>query len=265
MLDRRRFLAVCSQFGLTTTLLPGVLWGMAAEKGKITRDMIDNAASIAAVPIADEYKEMMLDSLMEYGRGYDAIYSLHIPNEVAPAVIFDPVPPGMKLNTERRPLKISSAPNIHASGAPKDIDSLAFHTVRQLAELVREKKVSSVALTDMYLERLKRYDPTLKFVITLTEDRAQAKAKEADREIAAGKYRGPLHGLPWGAKDLLAVKGYRTTWGAGGFENQTINEDATVVQRLDAAGAVLVAKLTLGALAQGDRWFGGMTRNPWNS
>src|SRR5579871_488276 len=265
MLDRRRFLAVCSQFGLTTTLLPGVLWGMAAEKGKITRDMIDNAASIAAVPIADEYKEMMLDSLMEYGRGYDAIYSLHIPNVVAPAVIFDPVPPGMKLNTERRPLKISSAPNIHASGAPKDIDSLAFHTVRQLAELVREKKVSSVALTDMYLERLKRYDPTLKFVITLTEDRAQAKAKEADREIAAGKYRGPLHGLPWGAKDLLAVKGYRTTWGAGGFENQTINEDATVVQRLDAAGAVLVAKLTLGALAQGDRWFGGMTRNPWNT
>src|SRR5579871_2391830 len=264
MLDRRRFLAVCSQFGLTTTLLPGVLWGMAAEKGKITRDMIDNAASIAAVPIADEYKEMMLDSLMEYGRGYDAIYSLHIPNEVAPVVIFEPEPPGMKLNTERRPLKISSAPNIHASGAPKDIDSLAFHTVRQLAELVREKKVSSVALTDMYLERLKRYDPTLKFVITLTEDRARAQAKEADQEIAAGKYRGPLHGIPWGAKDLLAVKGYRTTWGAGGFENQMIDQDAAVVQRLDAAGAVLVAKLTLGALAQGDRWFGGMTRNPWN-
>jgi Asp-tRNA(Asn)/Glu-tRNA(Gln) amidotransferase A subunit family amidase len=116
----------------------------------------------------------------------------------------------------------------------------------------------------MYLERLKRYDPTLKFAITLTEDRARAQAKEADREISAGKYRGPLHGIPWGAKDLLSVKGYRTTWGAGGFENQTIDEDATVVQRLDAAGAVLVAKLTLGALAQGDKWFGGMTRNPWN-
>jgi len=116
----------------------------------------------------------------------------------------------------------------------------------------------------MYLERLKRYDPVLKFVITLTDDRAHAKAKEADQEIAAGKYRGPLHGIPWGAKDLLAVKGYRTTWGAGGFENQMIDEDATVVQRLDAAGAVLVAKLTLGALAQGDKWFGGMTRNPWN-
>src|SRR5205823_5688539 len=139
-----------------------------------------------------------------------------------------------------------------------------FYSVRQLAELVRSRKVSSTDLIQMYLERLKRYDPILKFVITLTEDRALAQAKEADRDIASGKYRGPLHGLPWGAKDLLAVKGYRTTWGAGGFEDQKIDEDATVVQRLDAAGAVLVAKLTLGALAQGDKWFGGMTRNPWN-
>src|ERR1700693_4510213 len=116
----------------------------------------------------------------------------------------------------------------------------------------------------MYLERVKRYDAKLKFVVTLTEERARAQAKEADREIAAGKYRGPLHGLPWGAKDLLAVKGYPTTWGAGGFEKQMIDEDAAVVQRLDSAGAVLVAKLTLGALAEGDVWFGGKTRNPWN-
>src|SRR5438876_6358597 len=116
----------------------------------------------------------------------------------------------------------------------------------------------------MYLARLKRYDPLLKCNITLTDDRAQAQAKEADRDLAAGKYGGPLHGLPWGAKDLLAVKGYRTTWGAGGFEKQVIDADAIVVQRLDKAGAVLVAKLTLGALAQGDKWFSGRTRNPWN-
>src|SRR6202035_5545688 len=116
-----------------------------------------------------------------------------------------------------------------------------FASVRELAELVRTKRVSSVALTEMYLERLKRYDTTLKFVVSLTEERARAQAKEADRDIAAGKYRGPLHGLPWGAKDLLAVKGYRTTWGAAGFEQQQIDEDAAVVQRLDAAGAVLVA------------------------
>src|SRR5207302_5704684 len=125
-------------------------------------------------------------------------------------------------------------------------------------------KISSSDLTRMYLARLKRYDPLLHFVITLTEDSARAQAKQADQEIAAGKYRGPLHGLPWGAKDLLSVKGYRTTWGAGGFEQQKFDEDATVVKRLDAAGAVLIAKLTLGALAMGDKWLGGMTRNPWN-
>jgi Asp-tRNA(Asn)/Glu-tRNA(Gln) amidotransferase A subunit family amidase len=134
-----------------------------------------------------------------------------------------------------------------------------------LAELMRTRRISSLALTQMYLERLKRYDPALKFVVSLTEERALAQAKEADKDIAAGHYRGPLHGLPWGAKDLLAVKKYKTTWGAGGFEDQMVDEDATVVRRLDKAGAVLVAKLTLGALAQGDVWFGGLTRNPWKT
>src|SRR5438309_3233529 len=263
MLDRRSFLTVCSRFGLTATLLPGVLWAMADEKGKVTREMIDNAAAIADVHIADEYKDMMLEDLNSYAEGFDTIYKLHIKNEVAPAVIFDPVLPGMKFETERRPIKLSAAPAV-AGTAPKNLEDVAFYSVRQLAELVRTKKVSSTALTEMYIARLKRYDPLLKFVITLTEERALAQAKDADHEIAAGKYRGPLHGLPWGAKDLLAVKGYRTTWGAGGFEDQKIDEDATVVKRLDAAGAVLVAKLTLGALAQGDKWFGGMTRNPWS-
>ena len=261
MLDRRAFIAVCSRLGLTTTLLPGVLWGMADEKGKITRAMIDSAAAIADVHIGDEYKDMMLERLNDYTGSFDAIYGLHIKNDVAPAVIFDPVLPGMKFETERRPLKVSTAPKVFAD-APKNLEDVAFYSVRQLAELVRTKRVSSVALTEMYLERLKRYDPLLKFVITLTADRAMGQAKDADREIAAGKYRGPLHGLPWGAKDLLAVKGYPTTWGAGGFEGQKFDDDATVVKRLDAAGAVLVAKLTLGALAQGDKWFGGMTRNP---
>ena len=265
MLDRRVFLAVCSQAGIASTVLPGVLWAMAAEKkSPITREMIDEAALLADVPIADEYKDMMLESLNDFRAGFDAIHDLHIPNQVAPALTFDPVPPGMKLESARRPMKISAAPSVPGR-APANLEDVAFLSVRELAELVRTRKVSSTALTGMYMERLKRYDPLLKFVITLTEDRAQAQAAEADREIAAGKYRGPLHGIPWGAKDLLAVKGYRTTWGAGGFESQAIEEDATVVQRLDAAGAVLVAKLTLGALAQGDKWFGGMTRNPWNS
>ncbi len=266
MLDRRGFLSSCSRLGLGGTLLPGVLWAQAQSQGvkKITKEMIDAAAAIADVSIAEEYKQMMLDNLNQRVQNYEAIYALHIPNSVSPCLIFDPALPGMKFETERRPSRVSKPSAMASSSAPKNIEDVAFASVRELAELVRTKKVSSVALTEMYLERLKRYDPTLKFVVTLTEDRAKAQAKEADREIAAGKYRGPLHGLPWGAKDLLAAKGYRTTWGAGGFEDQMIDEDATVVKRLDDAGAVLVAKLTLGALALGDNWFGGVTRNPWH-
>src|SRR5579864_3885310 len=263
MIDRREFVERCAGMGLASTLLPGVLWAQAQAKGatKITKEMIDAAAAVAGVAISDEYKQMMLDNLNEQAKGYDAIYALHIPNSVEPALLFDPVLPSTKYETQKKTPRISTAPNV---AALRNIEDLAFTTVRELAELVRTRKVSATALTEMYLERLKRFDAALKFTVTLTEARARAQAKEADREIAAGKYRGPLHGLPWGAKDLLAAKGYRTTWGAGGFENQMIDEDATVVQRLDAAGAVLVAKLTLGALAQGDKWFGGMTRNPWN-
>jgi hypothetical protein len=267
MLDRRNFMKTCSGMGFAGTLLPGVLWAQAQAEGakKITKEMIESAAAIADVPIPDEYKDMMLENLNNHAQGFEEIYKLHIPNSVEPALLFDPVLPGMKLDTVRKPARISKAPASAASGAPKNLEELAFASVRELSELVRTKKVSSVALTEMYLGRLKKYDPTLKFVVTLTEERALAQAKKADAEIAAGKYRGPLHGLPWGAKDLLAVKGYRTTWGAGGFENQMIEEDAAVVKRLDEAGAVLVAKLTLGALAQGDIWFGGVTRNPWNT
>src|SRR6267378_2393445 len=273
MLDRRNFMKMCSGMGLAGTLFPGVLWGQTQAQAakKITKEMIENAAAIADVPISDEYKQMMLESLNDQAKGYEEIYKLHIPNSVDPALIFDPVLPGMKFETVRKPMRIS-APNLPEefaifgkAGVRPNYEALAFASVRELVELVRTKRVSSMDLTVMYLQRLKRYNPALKFTVTLTEERALAQAKQADAEIAAGKYRGPLHGLPWGAKDLLATKGIRTTWGAGGFESQMIDEDATVVKRLDKAGAVLVAKLTLGALAQGDVWFGGVTRNPWNT
>jgi hypothetical protein len=250
--------------GLSSTLLPGVLWALADGKTEITEAMIEQAAAIADVPIPAEYHKTMLESLNDHAKNFEEIYKLHIPNSVAPALVFDPVLPSAKFETQKRPIKISVAPSIAARGVPKNLDDVCFASARELAELVRTKKVSSVALTQMYLERLKRYDPQLHFVVTLTEERALSKAKEADRDLMAGKYRGSLHGLPWGAKDLLAVAGYRTTWGAGGFEEQKFDEDATVVKRLDAAGAVLVAKLSLGALAMDDRWFGGKTRNPWN-
>jgi Asp-tRNA(Asn)/Glu-tRNA(Gln) amidotransferase A subunit family amidase len=267
MLDRREFMRACSGMGLAGTLFPGVLWARAEAAGakKITKEMIESAAAIADVPIADEYKAMMLDSLNEQAAGYEEIYKLHMPNSVEPALVFDPVIPGVRFETRRKPMQLGKPLSSASLAAPKNPEELAFASVRELSDLLRTKKVSSVALTEMFLRRLKKYDPQLKCVVTLTEERALAQAKKADEEIAAGKYRGPLHGLPWGAKDLLAVKGYRTTWGAGGFENQKIEEDATVVRRLDEAGAVLVAKLTLGALAQGDVWFGGITRNPWNT
>jgi len=264
MVDRRRFLATFSGMGFGTTLLPGVLWALADGKTEITEAMITQAAAIADVPIPTEQRKTLLDSLNQRVKGFEEIYKLHIPNSVPPALVFDPVLPSTKIETEKRPMRISAAPSVAARGVPKNLEDVCFASARELSELVRTKKVSSLGLTQMYLERLKRYDPQLHFVITLTEERAITKAKEADRDLAAGKYRGPLHGLPWGAKDLLAVAGYVTTWGAGGFEKQTFDGDATVVTRLDKAGAVLVAKLSLGALAMDDRWFGGKTRNPWN-
>ena len=264
--SRRNFLSVCSKLGLAGTLFPGALWTLAqGQPEKITVDMISQAAVIADVPIPDADREAMLRSLQDAAHGYDDIYKLHMENGVQPAMVFDPlIGTDVRLPQTKMPMRISAAPAIAARAVPKNLEALAFASVRELAELVRAKKVSSTALTQMYLERLKRYDPKLLFVITLTEERALAQAKEADRDIATGKYRGPLHGIPWGAKDLLAVKGYRTTWGAAPYKDQMIDEDATVVKRLDAAGAVLVAKLTLGALAQGDHWYGGVTRNPWN-
>jgi Asp-tRNA(Asn)/Glu-tRNA(Gln) amidotransferase A subunit family amidase len=272
LLDRRRFLTACGSVGLASTLLPGVLFTIAAqaEDKPITAAMIQQAAAFSGVPVAPDQIAAMLPILNANRKNFDELRALNLPNSVPPSFVFDPLPPGQKPATPpagtdlRKPLHISPAPAIAGKEVPKDLNDIAFATVRELGELVRRKKVSSLDLTNLYLARLKKYNPTINFVVNLTEERALAQAREADKEIAAGKYRGLLHGLPWGAKDLLAAKGYPTTWGAGGFENQVIDEDATVVQRLDAAGAVLIAKLSLGSLASNDRWFGGQTHNPWN-
>ncbi len=296
-LDRRGFLAACSRAGITSALLPGVLYTLAAQAQepapqahpeanppatppgllRITPEMIDQAAALAGVgPFTAEQKQMMLDGLSGLRDSYAPIRALKMANSVPPAYVFHPLPAELKMNAHGGLEDLSCseqtvvvavdnvASETPATVAPAHIESLAFASVAELGALLRAGKITSLALTQMVLARLKRLDPKLHFVIALTEERALAQAKAADREIAAGNNRGPLHGIPWGAKDLLAVKGYPTTWGAGGFEKQSFDEDATVVQRLDAAGAVLVAKLTLGALAMGDKWFGGRTRNPWN-
>jgi Asp-tRNA(Asn)/Glu-tRNA(Gln) amidotransferase A subunit family amidase len=277
-LDRRAFLTACTHAGIASPLLPGILYTLAAQAQdaagtdqskppKITPEMIDLAAELADLgPFTAEQKKMMIDGLVDQNGSCKAIRKLHLPNSVQPAFVFHP---GPAAKVESDCGRLCSGGNVGGGGsegpaAPTQIEGLAFSTVGELSYFLKSRKVTSLALTQMYLARLKRYDSKLHFVITLTEERAIAQAKKADEEIAAGKYRGPLHGIPWGAKDLLAVKGYPTTWGAGGFEHQSFDEDATVVQRLDEAGAVLVAKLTLGALAMGDKWFGGRTRNPWN-
>jgi Asp-tRNA(Asn)/Glu-tRNA(Gln) amidotransferase A subunit family amidase len=269
-LGRRDFLALCSRAGVASALLPGVLMTLTAQAqekakpalAKITPELLDQAAALAGVTLSDDQKKMMLEGLDDQRGGYEAIRALKIPNSVAPAFVFHPLPAGASLPAPAKGKAPAAA--VPAFALPAQIEDLAFATVEELGSLIQSRKVTSLALTQMYLARLKRYDSRLHFVISLTEERALAQAKAADAEIAAGKYRGPLHGIPWGAKDLLAVKGYPTTWGAGGFEHQSFDEDATVVERLDAAGAVLVAKFTLGALAMGDKWFGGRTRNPWN-
>jgi Asp-tRNA(Asn)/Glu-tRNA(Gln) amidotransferase A subunit family amidase len=260
--DRRKFLGYFSAMGLGATLLPGVLWAKVAEGAEITPATIACAEEIAGMKFTDEQRQQMVDGLKDQNAQIEQLHKIPLDNAVPPALLFDPVPPGVTL---RPPAKHASVRGkVAPRRVPEDLEELAFLPVTELSELVRRRKVTSTQLTEMYLDRLRKYDPTLRALITLTEERARKQAKAADEEIARGKYRGPLHGIPWGAKDLLAVKGYKTTWGAGPFRDQVIDADATVVQRLDAAGAVLVAKLTLGELAQGDIWFGGTTKNPWN-
>ncbi|HXI97823.1 MAG TPA: amidase, partial [Gemmatimonadaceae bacterium] len=260
VVDRRQFMGYFAGLGLGSTLFPGVLWAKISAGADITVETIASAEEVAGLTFDPAERELMLDGLKQQEQRIEALHKVVLLNSVSPAIVFDPLPPGKKITFEpRRPMKRSRV----AHRAVPAEDELAFLPVTELSELVRRRRVTSVQLTQMYLARLKKYDPVLKCVISLTEDRALKQASAADAEIRAGKYRGPLHGIPWGAKDLLAVRGYKTTWGAGPFKDQVIDADATVVQRLDAAGAVLVAKLTLGELAQGDIWFGATTKNPW--
>ncbi|MHC4074233.1 MAG: amidase, partial [Planctomycetota bacterium] len=231
------------------------------EAAEITKEMLAEAERLAGLEFTSKERELMVEGVNKYLEKYRKLRQVPLDNSVAPAIQFNPVLPEMQFEKKQLPIKISEAGELQV---PSNLEDLAFWPVTDLARLVKSRRVSSVELTNMYLGRLKRYDAKLKCVVTLTEQLALKQAKRADEEIAAGRYLGPLHGIPWGAKDLLAVKGYKTTWGAMPYKDQVIDIDATVVRRLEEAGAVLVAKLTLGALAWGDKWFGGKTRNPWN-
>lgn len=263
--DRRAFMAYFGSIGLGSTLLPGVLWAQfqqQQQQPEITKEMIASAEQISGIQLTDDERAEITRGLQQTRNAIRELHQVALDMSVFPAIVFDPVPPGEKLPAKAHAATVRSRTPVMTR--PGSLEELAFTPVSQLSELVRTRKVKPSELTEMYLSRLKRFDPQLHCVITLTEDRARAQAKAADAEIARGKYRGPLHGIPWGAKDLLAVKGYPTTWGAGLYKDQSFDYDATVVKRLDDAGAILVAKLTLGALAQGDRWYAERTRNPWN-
>lgn len=233
-----------------------------AAPQRISKDQITAALQVLGLDFTPEQVELMLRGVNRGLSGYEDLRKIDVPLDTEPAFAFHP-------GSAKRPIGSDKArykPTVKKSSsrAVKSIEDLAFLPVTELAPLLRSKKVSSTDLTKMYLERLKKYSPQLLCVITLTESLALEQAAKADQELRQGKYRGPLHGVPWGAKDLFATKGIPTTWGAEPYQNQVIDRDATVVKRLAEAGAVLVAKLSMGALAQGGLWFGGMTKTPWN-
>ncbi|MFP4228784.1 MAG: amidase [Salinivenus sp.] len=263
-LDRRQFLEACSGVGLSG-LMPGVLYAQVAEdeEDEVTVDHIEAAEALIDLSLTPDERELLVENLNDLLDDYDALREAEIPNSRAPAVTFDPRRGGADI-PEVPDADDGAEMDLPALDRPSDPEDLAYASVPELAHLVRTQKVTSVELTEVALERLRELDPDLNAVISYTEDRAMRAARQADEEIQNGNWRGPLHGLPYGAKDLLAVEGTRTTWGATPYQDQVIDETAAVVEALDEAGAVLTAKLSLGALAWGDVWYDATTKNPWN-
>jgi Asp-tRNA(Asn)/Glu-tRNA(Gln) amidotransferase A subunit family amidase len=261
-ITRRRVLSALGGLGLGTVAFQRALAWQAEQAGKITPELIAQAEWIAGITLSEEDRKAIANSVDRDQRRYETLRKVELANSIPPAFAFFAAPPqdsGCDIRRDQIHALESAAPD-----RPRSDDDLPFLPVTELAALVRSRKVSSVELTKLYLARLQRFDDLLKCVVTLTEDVALKQSERADREIAAGHYRGPLHGIPWGAKDIIAWPGYKTTWGAGHYREQTLDVKATVARRLEEAGAVLIAKLTVGSLALGDQWFGGMTRNPWN-
>ncbi len=260
---RRRFLAHFTAVGLGSSLVPGVLWARMqdAGTGRVTLAMVTDALKLSGIDLPEDDRKALVDGANTALTRLEEQRAIDIPNDVSPPYHFSPVVAGMTVNKTRLPFVLSKAPAVKR---PANLEDVAFWPVRHLAELVRTKQVSSVELTRMYLARLHRHNAVLNNVVTFLDDHGLAEAARADAEIAAGKYKGPLHGIPWGCKDIISVKGFKTTWGSPAFTEQQFDYDASIVEMLRAAGAVLVAKLATGELASGDNWFGGQTKSPWD-
>ena len=217
--------------------------------------------SLSGLEFTQSERDSALESLARLKAKYDSLRTIQVSNDIPLPLYFNPLINGQEIPKGREKYLFQEFP----TKRPDNIEDCAFYTIGQLAHLIRTRQISSLELTEMYLSRLERFGPQLECVVTVTKELAIEQAKRADEAIKNGKYLGPLHGIPYGAKDLLAVEGYKTTWGAMTHKDQFIESTATVVKKLEEAGAVLVAKLTLGALAWGDNWYGGKTRNPWNT
>ena len=233
----------------------------AAAGPRVTKEQLAAALKVEGLEFSDGQLEMMLRGVSRALGDYEKVRKMAVPYETEPAFSFHPGLAG------KQPAggKAVFRPTVKRAGKARPADEdLAFLPLTELGALVKARRVSSEELTKLYLSRLKRIGPKLLCVVTLTEELALAQARAADQEIRAGKYRGPLHGIPYGLKDLFATKGIRTTWGAEPFREQVLDYDSTVYERLKKAGGVLAAKLSMGALAMGGLWFEGMTKTPWN-
>jgi Asp-tRNA(Asn)/Glu-tRNA(Gln) amidotransferase A subunit family amidase len=228
----------------------------------INKENILNAEKLLGLEFNDAERDSMLDYLNEQLSNYQQIRKFKLENSIPPSIIFNPIPVNFNLPDGENNITIS---DYSSTTLPDDINDLAFYSIGQLAHLIKTRQISSTELTRFFLERLKKFGDKLHCVITITEERALRQAALMDYEIQAGKYRGLLHGIPFGVKDLLSTKDYKTTWGSVPFKDQMINEDATVISKLEDAGAVLCAKFSMGELAWGDVWFGGKTRTPWDT
>ena len=231
-----------------------------SDPEKIVKQHLQNSEKLMGIEFTDAERDSILPGLIDLREQYKDLRKLELPNHVTFPLYFLPRSPGLEIPTGNDQYQFQEI----VTDPPDDIEDCAFMTVGQLAHLIRTRTVTSEELTIMYLDRLKRFGSELECVISVTKELALERSRRADQEIRSGNYRGPLHGIPYGAKDLLAVPSYRTTWGATPYQNQVIDKAATIIQKLDEAGAVLIAKLSLGALAWGDVWFDGKTRNPWD-
>jgi Asp-tRNA(Asn)/Glu-tRNA(Gln) amidotransferase A subunit family amidase len=256
-LSQTQFMIMSAVIGI---ILVALVVGL-SDQHEISVDEIQSAEKIVRIKFSEAERDSMVDNLIANISSYRSIRNFELQNSVVSSLIFNPLPTSFEFNSIQEPLVFS---DYSGTKLPENLDDLAYYSIGQLAELLRTQQISSVDLTVFFLSRLEKYGPKLECVITLTKERALIQASLVDKEITEGNYRGLLHGIPFGVKDIFATKDYKTTWGATPFKDQMIPEDAAIITKLEEAGAVLLVKLTMGALAWGDVWYGGKTRNPWD-